>query len=1199
MRKLLNTILLLVVFQVAISQASLKVETLGDLQLSYPYVSFSFRAYDNNNPIILKAENLFILEHNYATRPSEITNPNYEGYQTAKWIISSVRLYLPRIFVIYNGELLELQISFPFAVPEKGLTIPYLKVVDSDRNIVRELRFGNVAVGNYTNKGGDVVAAATFKIDQNTEKPVRLDAVGTSSEDFKVLWLGSYFNTSQPPVDIVSPFPYSFEVIFQPTQNKYYCDELSFYYDGGRKTTVPLVGNSYSIPRRTQLQIIQPNGGEILYPCQKYKIEWKGHKPQVPVIIEYTTNKGTDWHEIAQVVGSEYFWDVPNIESDEVFVRVRQEYSTPGEEKINSEFLQTQKLCFSSDGRYIVSATADGFVFVFDLEEKQSQKFPFSQLKFPSQKAKIFSIKTFDSTRKAILLYKTTDYYEEVGSDSIAIVDIEKQIVIWKQHLSDEIQSKYAEILVDSENNRFFVTRLYSNKMHIHSLTNFHLIDSLVFYSPIIAFAENPQNKLIAFASLDNQIIVYLMPELVEVKRISTRNLPIVTNLAISNDARFVAFSTKAWDDDIYSNFSDVYVAEIENGTLVRSLFNNWSDAIGLGFSPVDNYLIIGFERNPILVFWDLVNDTKSNSVYTSAELISDFKISPTNFEIVTSESSNGRIILRDFNYPEIDLTDNPFKIHKPKAKIENITLNPQLIYSPKSYVFNNSFCSTGDVPLKIDRAYFLYGRNFYLNTDLAGQSIFPGECLEFEFTFNPIDTGNVVDTLVVESCENRFLLPFSGRGLNRNFVFYNNPIDFGQVCINDSKLLEIILGRNEDPVDLTFDTIVLRKSHSFRIISNNGKQFVPPQGEISITIEFQPKSKGLIVDTLEIFYLGQTRYQFKAILIGFGYGTEISTSLEDIRFIPEIPQRQISITNTGDIDITIDSIKFLVEGLHSANITTPFVLARNSAKLITIEWLDTQNTTENKMLIYGSPCAVTKEITLGPYIGTSFLWIDTIETQPKGIIEIPINYANWEQFPYNGQRFIEFSIFVNPRLFLPLEVKSELGNAELLLSTVNGNFREIKVRVGADFPIKGTLAKIIGNVGLGETDTSSLIFSQSSVFWSGIVKTETKDGLLRLVGLCGERRLFVADNSIKILSFAPNPVHNASTLTFQIPEPDQVTIHIFDNLGNRLVTTTYVANSNKNSINLDFSNLPEGFYRLVITYRGSTDNISFVKVNL
>jgi WD40 repeat protein len=1181
------------------TSAKLEIEVLGYINVSkYPTYSVKIKVQKDGVAIAVGKETILVLEDNIASRASGVSQPDSRGYQTLEWNMASVGASRPTIFVTYGNELAVVKAQFSPSITAEEASTSFLKFVDNDRNLIKELKFGNVAVGNYKNNGGNVIASLN-RIPNGVGNPIRLDSIRTTSAAFKYLWLGSSLNTSQPPVNIISPFPYSFEILFIPSENRYYREYFTVYYDGGRENHIALVGNPYSMPRRTQLQLLQPNGGEILSPCQKYLIKWEGHKADVPTIIEYSTNRGLEWTKIDAVIANEYLWTVPNLDADNVLVRVYQEYSTPADKALNTNRTSTQKVAFSNNGEKLISASLDGELSEFDLKNLSLIKnIKFTTANYPIEQTAIGGVEYFDNDTKAIVAYRFTDYYSQGGKDSVALLDLTKGEVISKAELHGD-SLPIRKIFVDEPRGRFIVLKNFANTIETYSLSNGDFIASVGFDSPVTQIAKSPLGEMIAVASLDKHIKLLRIEDFTELKRIDINYLPYVTNLAISKDERFLSFSTKApSDNSVYGNFSDIYVAEISSGQIVRSLYDNWSDAIGLEFSPTNNYLVIAFKSNPILVFWDLVNDYRSSSVFGAADSIADFRLSSSSFIIATAEPTRGKVILREFNYPETDVSDAPFSIIKPILNTKEIVLSKQLIYNPREISVTNEFCNVGKSPLIIDWMGFKNGRNFQLSSGRTGDTLFPGECLDFKFVYNPIDTGVVTDSIIVVSCGNYYYLPVRGYGENRHLTLLLNPVDFGQVCVGETKTLTLRVATNSDTIALPIDRISISEAAqaNFTVLDGLQNRVVEPQGVVELTVQFKPDRVGLVSGFIVIYYLGQTNYMFRIPIQGIGFGTDLSISQENVRFIPEITTRDIVLKNISETDVTIDSIVFSEPGFFWLSNVVPFSLPANSAKILTINW-DGTTMKDVQMQIYATPCAVVKTVLLGPYIGTSSLWIETIEHEPKGIVEIPIFFQNTENSPYNGRRFFEGEIHLNPRMFLPFEVTSSFGNAQLLRNEIVSDRRIVGFRVEGDFPISGIIATLKGNIGLAESDTTSISFVPESKFWGRSVQTTTRDGILKLTGLCGNRRILLNENKITVLSVAPNPASNLLRIDFEVQEPDVISLSIFDNLGNKVFMNTFSnVQMGANTINLDVSSLVNGNYRLVLSYRGSFAVVNFIK---
>lgn len=1162
--------------------------------INYPNLSIKLKVTKDGRPVEISSTQLVILEGNYPLMPSSISNPDLLGYQLVSWTSTSPNSEIPWFFVTVENEV-------GIAVPDKITQHPiydkpssYIKFVDNDRNVIKEIRFGNVQVGDYTSQRINVVSAIQ-KSSGSILYPSKVDWVGTSSDEFKYLWLGSSINNNIPPVEIISPFPYAIEVLYIPKDNRYKREYLTISYDNGRQSHIAMVANYFPIYKKTQLKLLKPETKEILFPCQQYQISWKGNKLDVPVQLEFTTNKGKNWEVIETLNGTSYTWSIPNIETDSLFIRVSQNFLPPSERALSTKANQPQKIAFSKDGTKILSATKDGKLTEVDIRTKTELKaIPFANIDFPFEKANITSLSYFNNDSFAVVSYRWSDFYGYEKNDTLVVVDLYNQQIVRRILLNEG--EKLKKFVVDENNNRLILLKEFQNYLEIYNFEDFNFQQSILFEAPVNEIAI--KDTLIAVALLSNKIQLLSSKDFTLINEIEIKYQPYITNLAISNEGSFIAYTTKKDSiKDVLENLSDAYVIDVKTKKIVRALYNNWSDAIGIEFSPTDNHLVLGFENNPSIVIWDLVNDVKSAEIFGSGYNITDFKVSNESFIIASAEPERNLVIIRDFNFPEATIF-GPFKIHKPKLQANEMIFPAQKIYYKTIYQFENKICNIGDVPFIIQNAYFVSGRNFSLERNINGDSIEIANCYPINIVYNPRDTGDFVDTLVIVSCGEKYFVPFRGKGINRDFKFLHNLIDFGKVCIGESKEIELDLGYNNDTIQLPIDLVKIQSdgSKDFFVVEGFQYQVLSFGQRLKVKLKFQPTKLGPISSFIEVRYLGQWDYIFQIPVLGEGIGVELSLSTDDLRFISEIPTRDIIIKNLSSTDVIIDSLIFYPPGYFIVNPALQIPLPSNSAKILSITMIQPPPS-DVSLTIYSSPCSAIKTITLGQYIGTTTLSLPIIETEPKGFIEIPIAFKNTENRPYNGKRFFDAEIILNPHMFLPISIESEYGVSSITKNQIIDNRRFVGFRIEGNFPSEGILAKIKGNVGLYESDTTQIEFNSSSTFWGKNVKVNYKNGLIRLIGLCGNRRIITAKEMIKDLKITPNPARDVISLSYFADKSGNIEIGIYDVLGNLLQKEVFFATQGLNFKNLDISKLTNGLYRLIISFEGYTTNIGFLVV--
>jgi hypothetical protein len=90
--------------------------------------------------------------------------------------------------------------------------------------------------------------------------------------------------------------------------------------------TLIIILFSFFTSKSQSITITQPNGGEVLYACQTYLIQWTATGTSNFYDIDFSLNNGTTWASITSnlnITNGQYLWTVPNVESSTCLVRVK------------------------------------------------------------------------------------------------------------------------------------------------------------------------------------------------------------------------------------------------------------------------------------------------------------------------------------------------------------------------------------------------------------------------------------------------------------------------------------------------------------------------------------------------------------------------------------------------------------------------------------------------------------------------------------------------------------------------------------------------------------------------------------------------------------------------------------------------------------------------------------------------------------
>ena len=322
-----------------------------------------------------------------------------------------------------------------------------------------------------------------------------------------------------------------------------------------------------------------------------------------------------------------------------------------------------------------------------------------------------------------------------------------------------------------------------------------------------------------------------------------------------------------------------------------------------------------------------------------------------------------------------------------------------------------------------------------------------------------------------------------------------------------------------------------------------------------------------------------------------------VEVSHPHFKFIPEIPERDLTVYNSTGYEIILEDYLIEPEGYFEVLSPKGITIPPHDSVQIRIRW-NTLGLEEDAPLlkIILGPCYGEGWVHLGPYRAVSTLMIPDVNADPRGDATIKIDYSNDENYYYNGTRPFESSIKVHPRLFLPLDISSEHGSAELLSNTIENDERIIKFRVEGDFPRSGTLAEISGVAGIAEVSSYPIEFIEEGYQWGSSTTNIFQNGTFRLINILAGRKVY-QDAQLKIVSISPNPATEAAMIRFKVEESGQYTVKLFNNVGLEVISKIS-GNSIKgeNSLSLPLEDLPPGQYKVFIQ-QGMAHSVSNIVI--
>jgi hypothetical protein len=1165
----------------------------------YPFYTIGIKATLDGAPFTLKSENLVIIENNLSTVPTQVEPPNSDGYQLIHWttkvkgmsgsVSKNVPIYLSVIITEKEKNVRLEAFYFINAMSQ-------VRVANLYANVIKEINFGRLAPGETSTYRINIKALSGL-MDGIDLKRVKLDSIRFTGNTYGYTWFGSILNAEEPPTLMYVGFDYRALIRCTPTEDKYLRDKLTVYYEGGMKEVIDLITNFFPLQTSTNLQLKTPNGGEVYTPCQQVLLKWKGSLITYPTKIEYSKDNGSSWSEVATVKDSMYLWTVPSDITSSARIRVSQIFQATNTSDLTMSEEPIVKNCYNSTGYSALGVNRLGEIFEWDLI-KLENKFTYLVGDYVTINDVITpkGICYFSSDSRIALCYNMP--YSIYIQDTIAIFDTSTVFPIKKIAVKSGFNVQ--KIYTNYSKDMFILVSDLCSSVLLYSTKDGSFIAEHSFDKAISSFSVNDFKNEAIVAFYNGDISIYSLPDFVLTKKIEITDIPIVNNIKISPNSKLVALGCMApLPTSTSGNNSENHLFDIESNQIIRTKRSSYSDIIGMSFSPSSSNLVIGTKAQPQIQLWDLSSDEITGTSTGANTLLNDFNLSPEGHSMLVSSNADKNFTVRFMSYPESDQSDFTFKIVRPEVDIQTIVCPSKYIGTENTVSMNNVVCNNGMFPFAPYGYRLLHGYNFKLIEQLPTDSLFTGDCMSVRIGFCPLDTGMVTDSIVINTCAGSYYIPLIGYGLNRNITFYEEVFDFGPVCLYDASWKEFTILRNDDPVPLKVNELIMpdNTNNPFYIVQHKDT-ILQPGESLTISAGFIPYDNGIFQRDVYVRHSGQTKVSPKTLFSGEGIGTRISSSLKDLRFIPEIPIRKITIYNQSKNDVQVVSTD--IENFQHFRLVTPLPITVPALgeNYLEIEW-DGISSPDISIKIEAAPCASTESIVLGLFSGHSTITALNTEADPRSNAVLTVKFDNLDNKPYNGKRFFESEITINPRMFLPLSVSSNYGEASIIRNDISGDRRIMGIRIDGDFPTNGVLVDIKGVAGIAESDTSAIGFVADSKFWGTSVKTQTVPGMFKLINLCDTRRLLQIP-SFSILELKPNPLTNdvSAELSLASTGDCSVSISIFDELGNIVQEIdNFIINKGINSVAIDAANLNSGAYRVVISNGLVTATANFVVV--
>jgi hypothetical protein len=1154
---------------------------------SYPTLRWQVKATLNGSAFTLNAQNVLIQEDNLVSIPRSVTRINDSTF-TVEWLTRNrSNNGLRARMICWNAT----QTASTGAISASGLgpseriqqirfrdvtskQISFFHIDQLPANLKRTDTLQVLAIS------GRYVAQGSFE-----ERRVRVDSITTQTPYFKIRWLGGIRLDPELPALIYASLPAYIAVDCAPPDNGYYRDVLTVHYDGGATERINLSVGVYPLAQRTNLNLITPNGGDTLYPCQRRTIKWRGADPTSPVIVEYSAN-GTQgpWNEIGRSTTDSLQWIVPDENSNTCLVRVRQLSESNVVFPLRTQNTSAvQKVRFSPNSKKILSAYNNSEIVEWDvLTRRILNRYALRSDIANTSFARFIALEyTSDSTFYAV--YDSNA--PRTQADSIAFFTSSNNLPVSSAEC--DALYRYKSAMYDSSRKQIVMVPREGATLGVFSSQDGRKIRAVPMPSIISAVGVSGGDSIVV-ALLNGDIEIYSPSSWNLITRMNFPSLGQIANAYYLADGKTVAFGGVASTSSIINpSIAELNLLDLSARQIVRTNRKN-TTPLTVTASSTSRYVVYAFEGQPQAPLWDVVTNTLSQStIIAIGSVPTDLCFSPdAQWFALASQAINEQVQLRAFIFPETDVSDRQFIISRASFSITTANFPRQYAFTRKDSVFTVNLCNNGLTPIPINGVGslpFADPQNFILLDKPTPDTLQRGECMTLRLAFAPKDTGMLKTEFNTSTCASNFSMDIQGYSIPRSLSL-PDTIDFDDICVGQPTEREFELIRNNDPVPLIVNSV--ESAPPFTILTSVKDDVLSPNGgSIRVRVRFVPQQIGVTTMSMNIYYGEQRTLFSKVVLRGRGAGTNLTPTVSPLAFIPEQRTRTIHISNKNKNVLTLTSLSLKPStGFTLSPVTIPVVLQPGDSIPLTVTW---DNLDSTSATIEGTiePCSTPLVIPVMLYRATATISIPTVQADPNGNASIPINFTISENSRYGAERPFVAEFTVNPRMFLPTDIVVSQGKAEIVRNEIQDDKRIIGIRLLREFEGSGVVATVNGVAGLAETTESPITIVKQSLFWSQFVTTTATDGKMDMINLCNTRRILQPTSSLLLTGIAPNPINESATLIVESSAEQNVRYDIINTTTGEFVIRSGVIGIRKgsNSILISCTQLPTGSYTAVL----------------
>lgn len=514
----------------------------------------------------------------------------------------------------------------------------------------------------------------------------------------------------------------------------------------------------------------------------------------------------------------------------------------------------------------------------------------------------------------------------------------------------------------------------------------------------------------------------------------------------------------------------------------------------------------------------------------------------------------------------------------------------------PKTGTFTSAICNDGSEPITITISLFGPGRSLYTLLSATTKVLAPGECYELQVQFTPTGAGSPEMAYVRYTSECGSLeAELKARAVPVPPVIEAASVNAGELDCPGMQLDTILLVTNLGKTDLLISNVALADgTQGFSIIS--WPQKIAPKTTDTIFIRFIPTSVGFKSDVVVVTSNASNEPS---------YQIPINGKLKDVRISLDAPvnfgvvapgafpvQKTMTITNTGDVTLTITAASFGSGAPFTVVGGVPLILKAKDKGDITIEFTD-----PGKNGQYTFPLTFATDPSCSTYVGQvagerkaagAVLSVPDMKADPHDRnFRIPVQLASSEDFALARGRKFQITVQYNDHLFLLRKVSN---GSIVRIDTLQDEDRII-VGIEGVTPDDGSLlTELVGDVLLGDTVETPIVVE--IIDWEDVMGSVEKNGSLRLTNFTGASgvELLLHDRGREpgVQAVVPNPSSVEAKAIVQTVEIGEHALEVYDASGRMVYRTTWIETAtalqqSTREVAIPSGGLAVGAYRLLL----------------